>query len=68
LLATRYQFSKKQAVKPEDFEDLGIAVKKTGEVTLETEFEKVKTIDIENWENIRGPRPWEEGQPQVASH
>lgn len=35
-------------------------MKKTGEVTLETEFEKVKNIDIDNWEQVRGPRPWEE--------
>lgn len=35
-------------------------MKKPGEVTLETEYEKVKTLDIDNWEPIRGPRPWEE--------
>jgi cytochrome c oxidase assembly protein subunit 16 len=57
---SRYQFSKQQALKPEDFEEHGITVKKTGEVTLETEFEKIQTLDIDNWSNIRGPRPWEE--------
>lgn len=29
-------------------------MKETGEVTLETEFEKVKQIDIEHWEMVRG--------------
>lgn len=29
-------------------------MKKEGEVTLETEFEKVKKLDIDNWEPIRG--------------
>lgn len=29
-------------------------MKATGEVTLETEFEKVKKIDIDNWESVRG--------------
>jgi hypothetical protein len=29
-------------------------MKEIGEVTLETEFEKVKKIDIENWEMVRG--------------
>lgn len=31
------------------------------EVTIEAEYEKLKKIDIDNWENVRGPRPWEEG-------
>lgn len=35
-------------------------MKKPEEVTLESEYEKVKTLDIDNWENKRGPRPWEE--------
>lgn len=35
-------------------------MKKPGEVTLESEYEKVKDLDIDNWEQIRGPRPWEE--------
>lgn len=34
-------------------------MKKPEEVTLEKEYEKVQKIDIEKWENIRGPRPWE---------
>lgn len=29
-------------------------MKETGEVTLESEYEKVKEIDIDNWEPIRG--------------
>lgn len=29
-------------------------MKQTGEVTLETEYEKIKEIDIEHWENVRG--------------
>lgn len=30
------------------------------EVTLESEYEKIKDLDLTNWENVRGPRPWEE--------
>lgn len=41
-------------------EKLGIKMKGAGEVTLETEYEKIKEINIDDWENIRGPRPWEE--------
>lgn len=30
------------------------------DVTIEDEYENVKNMDIENWEQVRGPRPWEE--------
>jgi cytochrome c oxidase assembly protein subunit 16 len=50
----RYQFSKKVTLKPEELEKAGVDMKETGEVTLETEFEKVKKIDIDNWEMVRG--------------
>ncbi|CAL7945754.1 unnamed protein product [Xylocopa violacea] len=36
----------------------GIQMKKP--TTLEEEYEKIKTLDIDNWENVRIPRPWEE--------
>lgn len=41
-------------------ESLGIKMKKEGEVTLETEFEKIKKLDIDSWEPVRVPRPWED--------
>ncbi|CAO1392417.1 unnamed protein product [Diamesa hyperborea] len=56
----RYTFSKKLTLKPDEVEKAGVKMKQTGEVTLETEYEKIKEIDIEHWENVRGPRPWEE--------
>lgn len=40
--------------------EYGITMKSNKEVTLESEFEKVKKMDIDNWEQVRGPRPWEE--------
>lgn len=55
-----YQYSKRQLVTPEDVEKFGIKMKKSEEVTLETEYEKIKSLDIEDWDNKRGPRPWEE--------
>ncbi|XP_014667734.1 PREDICTED: cytochrome c oxidase assembly protein COX16 homolog, mitochondrial-like isoform X2 [Priapulus caudatus] len=57
----RYQFRQVQSLKPEDLEDAGIEKKS---VTLESEFEKVQNLDIDTWENKRGPRPWEEQQQQ----
>lgn len=39
----------------------GIDMKNPSEVTLEKEFDKtMSTLDLDNWENKRGPRPWEE--------
>ncbi|XP_075049048.1 cytochrome c oxidase assembly protein COX16 homolog, mitochondrial [Mixophyes fleayi] len=32
------------------------------EVTLESEYEKLKEEDFDNWMNIRGPRPWEDSK------
>jgi hypothetical protein len=44
----RYQFSKKQAVSAAEAEKFGIKMKKPGEVTLETEFEKIKKVNHTN--------------------
>ncbi|XP_053553673.1 cytochrome c oxidase assembly protein COX16 homolog, mitochondrial [Bombina bombina] len=32
-------------------------------VSLESEFEKVKSSNLDDWRNIRGPRPWEDSKP-----
>lgn len=41
--------------------------KSIDEITLESEYEKVKeTLDIEHWEQVRGPRPWEETVQQQS--
>lgn len=31
------------------------------DVPIEAELEKLDKIDVDNWENKRGPRAWEEG-------
>lgn len=51
---------KTNALDRKELERLGIEIKKPGEVTLESEYEKIKDMDIDNWKQIRGPRPWEE--------
>lgn len=56
----RYQFTKKKTLRPDEVEDAGVKMKKSGEVTLETEYEKIKNLDIDNWDNVRVARPWEE--------
>lgn len=49
----RYEYSNKSTISAEELEKEGIFMKKPGEVTLETEYEKVKSIDIDNWESVR---------------
>ncbi|ALC45662.1 l-3-neo43, partial [Drosophila busckii] len=56
----RYQYAKIQPVSPEEMKKYGVKMKKRQDVTLETEYNKVQSIDIDNWSNKRGPRPWEE--------
>ncbi|CAG2064247.1 unnamed protein product [Timema podura] len=63
----QYEFRKNQKIDPKDVEEShGIKMKKRGEVTLESEYEKLKELDIDNWSNIRGPRPWETPEEQVS--
>ncbi|KAG6444935.1 cytochrome c oxidase assembly protein COX16 homolog, mitochondrial [Manduca sexta] len=54
----RYQFSKVKGVSKEEAEKMGLH--KDKKVTLEDTYEEIQKLDIDNWENKRGPRPWEE--------
>lgn len=29
---------------------------------LEEEYEKIKQVNLDEWKNIRGPRPWEDSR------
>ncbi|KAM8916922.1 cytochrome c oxidase assembly protein COX16 homolog, mitochondrial [Spinachia spinachia] len=31
-------------------------------VMLEEEYEKLKQVNLDEWKNIRGPRPWEDSK------
>ncbi|XP_045775602.1 cytochrome c oxidase assembly protein COX16 homolog, mitochondrial [Maniola jurtina] len=53
----RYQFAQVKGVSNEEAEKLGLHRDK--KVTLEGVYDEIKTLDIDNWENKRGPRPWE---------
>ncbi|KAM6201661.1 cytochrome c oxidase assembly protein COX16 homolog, mitochondrial [Rhynchocyon petersi] len=33
---------------------------KMNQVSLESEYEKIKDSTFEDWKNVRGPRPWED--------
>ncbi|XP_025830218.1 cytochrome c oxidase assembly protein COX16 homolog, mitochondrial [Agrilus planipennis] len=56
----KYDYAKVKPIDTGELKKLGVDMKKPGEVTLETEYEKIKDMDIDNWEQVRGPRPWEE--------
>lgn len=55
----RYKYRNVRGVSSEDLAELEM-VKKKDEITLESEYAKVIEMDIDNWEQVRGPRPWEE--------
>ncbi|KAL0821060.1 hypothetical protein ABMA28_005693 [Loxostege sticticalis] len=56
----RYQFSQVKGVSREEAEKMGLH--KERKVTLENVYEDIQKLDIDNWENKRGPRPWEDTQ------
>lgn len=59
----RYKYRKVSQASEEDLKALGFNMEKSNEeITLESEYEKLKELDIDNWEQRRGPRPWEEEQ------
>ncbi|XP_015522876.1 cytochrome c oxidase assembly protein COX16 homolog, mitochondrial [Neodiprion pinetum] len=60
VTSIRYQYRDDGPLLHEEAKKAGIDMKKPGEVTLETVYDSVKDLDIDNWENKRGPRPWEE--------
>jgi len=35
--------------------------------TVEEEYERVQKLDIDNWMNVRGPRPWEDSKSVQAA-
>ncbi|VVD06169.1 cytochrome c oxidase assembly protein COX16 homolog, mitochondrial [Leptidea sinapis] len=54
----RYEIGRVKGVTKEEAEKMGL--KKERDVTLESTFEDIQKLDIDHWENKRGPRPWEE--------
>ncbi|XP_049626482.1 cytochrome c oxidase assembly protein COX16 homolog, mitochondrial [Suncus etruscus] len=41
---------------------------KMSNISLESEYEKIKDSTFEDWKNIRGPRPWEESDLQGQNY
>lgn len=60
-IPSRYDFSKQKTLTPDEAAKFGIQMKPREEVSLEKVYEKTSSLNISDWENKRGPRPWEEG-------
>lgn len=57
----RYKYRKVTHVSEEEKNALEKETKRPSrDITLESEYETLKELDIDNWEQKRGPRPWEE--------
>jgi len=59
----RYDFRSQKPVSREEAEEMGVKMKPQAEVSIEKEFAKLQKLDIDTWENKRGPRPWESDNP-----
>ena len=55
----RYTFRKSKLISSKEAEKLGLEMSER-KPTIENEYEKLKAdADLDTWQNIRGPRPWE---------
>jgi len=64
----RYTFRKKTLKTEAEAEGLLNKMKPSEEEpTLEHEYEKLKKMDIDNWANVRGPRPWEDSKAMQSA-
>jgi cytochrome c oxidase assembly protein subunit 16 len=56
----RYAFRSKKLLTREEAELLEKTMKRGAEAaTLEKEYAKIRQLDIDHWNNVRGTRPWE---------
>ncbi|XP_067680708.1 cytochrome c oxidase assembly protein COX16 homolog, mitochondrial-like [Haliotis asinina] len=59
----RYQFRKGQKLTEEEAAKYGLNLKETkGSEAIEKAYEKLQREELDNWQNIRGPRPWEDSK------
>ncbi|XP_012534378.1 cytochrome c oxidase assembly protein COX16 homolog, mitochondrial isoform X2 [Monomorium pharaonis] len=59
---TELRYKRQEYKLRDELEKKGIEMRQPEEITLEKEYEKLEKMDLENWENIRIPRPWEESE------
>jgi len=59
----RYEHRAQKRLTPDEAKEFGVKMKKPEETSLENEFRRMQEVDIDTWENKRGPRPWEPDNP-----
>lgn len=61
--SVRYEFQKGKKITNEEAEKYGIKMKnKDNKPTFESVYDEIGQRDLDNWQNIRGPRPWEDSK------
>ncbi|KAK7104448.1 hypothetical protein V1264_019166 [Littorina saxatilis] len=63
--SVRYDFQRSKKITHQEAEQYGIKLKSeegTGNQSIETVYEEYERTDLDTWENIRGPRPWEDSK------
>ncbi len=58
----RYDFRKSKRLKLEEVSEATGLQLRLDRPTIESEVEKLKVEDLDTWQNIRGPRPWEDSK------
>ncbi|KAH9519607.1 Cytochrome oxidase assembly [Bulinus truncatus] len=63
FVSIRYDFRRSRKISPEEAEALGLKVVDVDADEICTEMLKeIAEKDLDNWQNIRGPRPWEDSK------
>ncbi|XP_076442091.1 cytochrome c oxidase assembly protein COX16 homolog, mitochondrial-like [Babylonia areolata] len=60
--SVRYDFRKGKMITNKEAEQYGVKLKTDGAKTIEDAYEELQEKDLDSWENIRGPRPWEDSK------
>ncbi|XP_022664036.1 cytochrome c oxidase assembly protein COX16 homolog, mitochondrial-like [Varroa jacobsoni] len=56
----RYEVSSTKKLTKEEWAKYGLKKKDEGETNIDIIYETdIKKMDTDSWENVRGPRPWE---------
>ncbi|XP_013073404.2 cytochrome c oxidase assembly protein COX16 homolog, mitochondrial-like isoform X1 [Biomphalaria glabrata] len=61
----RYKFRQGKKLTPEEAEKLGIKTV-DADAVCEEMLKEIEKKDLDDWQNIRGPRPWEDSKTMQA--
>ncbi|XP_025105145.1 cytochrome c oxidase assembly protein COX16 homolog, mitochondrial-like [Pomacea canaliculata] len=58
--SVRYDFRRTTRITNEEAKKFGVTLK--NKETVEDVYEDLQKVDLDSWQNIRGPRPWEDSK------